>query len=80
MFDRDGGLTELIYHIIWWSGCLDGKYESFQNVFFSSVNFLPEKKNVRMETREMETACSKQVKFWQTSRCLGDLFAIVSLM
>ena len=44
MFDRDGGLTELIYHIIWWSGCLDGKYESFQNVFFSLVNFLPEKK------------------------------------
>jgi len=48
--------------------------------FFLSEFFTREKKNVRMETREMETACSKQVKFWQTSRCLGDLFAIVSLM
>jgi len=44
MFDRDGGLTELIYHIIWWSGCLDGKYESFQNVFFLSEFFTREKK------------------------------------
>ena len=46
MFDRDGGLTELIYHIIWWSGCLDGKYESFQNVFFFLSGFLTSEKKM----------------------------------